>query len=330
MDIESLDTNFIDLKHVNQNMYLGQMQLFTLMRSLENLCNLETKIGDEKNFHSSKIRFGQSAFLGFPDKQINTLVLKGKYLKVDIKGFGVFGPNGALPIHLSEMVYEKKLHQKDNTFNDFVDIFQNRSIALFYKAWRDAQDIISLEGHDNWHFSRFIASLVGLANQQDLQADVNHYSKFNYANLLLNQNAPRENLKIILSNYFEVPIEIVENIAQWIDATEFSIKLSNEHRVNLGKGILLGDKIFDATQKIRIILGPIYPQTYLKFLRGSENANKLVAWVDHYVRHQFQWDAEYIIDKQHIAEQKLGEGLALGFTSWIGKPKNNPKVIIKY
>lgn len=328
--MDQLETDFSSFKQVNQSVYLGQMQLFALLRSLESLCDLESKIGDEKSFHASKVRFGQSAFLAFQDKQIHALVLKDKYLKVNIKGFGVFGPNGALPIHISEQIYERKLHQKDQTFNDFVDIFQNRLIALFYKSWRDAQDIVSLEGRDDWHFSRFIASLVGLANQQHIQPDVAHYSKFHYANLLLNQNMPSANIKILLENYFNTPVEIKENIGQWVDASEFSTHLSNTKKVRLGQGILLGDKIFDATQKFRVVIGPIEPTKYLKFLRGSENAKKLISWLDHYTRHQYQWDAEYIVDKKKIARQKLGEGLALGFTSWIGTPKHNPKVIIQY
>lgn len=324
------DVDFTDLKNVNKHVYLGQMELFALLRSLENLCDLDNKIGDEKSFNVSKLRFGQSAFLSFQDKQINLLVLKEKYLKVDIKGFGVFGPNGALPLHISEKIYEKKLHQKDQIFNDFVDIFHNRLIALFYKSWRDAQAVISMDQQDDWHFSRFIASIIGVADQQNLVPDIHHYSKFYYSNLLLNRNAPCENLKNILQNYFDVDVNILENIGQWVDASEFSTRLNNLGCTTLGQGILLGDKIYDATQKIRIVIGPIRPEHYLTFLRGARSAIRLIGWVDYYFKHQFHWDVEFIIDKKFISQQKLGNGPALGLTSWIGHPKHNPKVILQY
>jgi len=321
---------FSDLKIVNEQVYLGKMQLFALLRSLETLCNLKSEIGNEKRFADSPLRFGQSAFLAFQDKQINALTLKERYLKVDIKGFGVFGPNGALPLHISEQIYEKKLHQKDQTFNDFVDIFQNRLIALFYKSWRNAQDVVSLDGEDSWRFSRFIASMVGVADQQELMADISAYSKFYFSNLLLNVNRPKENLELILSYYFNIPVKVIENIGQWIDASAFSTPLSNPKKLTLGDGVMIGDKIFDATQKIRIEIGPISPQKYVSFLSGEPAANKLIAWVDHYLKHQFEWDAEFIIDKDQIAQQSLGSGVALGFTSWNGQPKINPRVIIQY
>lgn len=324
------ESEFSDLQMVNQQIYLGKMELFTLLRSLEVLCNLEHKIGDEKRFNASKLRFGQSAFLSFQEKQINALILNDNYLKIDIKGFGMFGPNGALPLHISEQIYEKKLQQKDQTFNDFVDIFHNRLIALFYKSWRDAQDIISLEGKDTWHFSRFIGSIMGLADQQNIISDVQNYAKFHYSNLLINVNLPKQNLETILSNYFNMPVRIIENIGQWIDAREFSTLLSNHKKETLGMGILSGDKIFDATRKIRIEMGPMHPETYLSFLRGKSSALKLIAWVNQYLKYEYEWDAEFIVDKDYISQNTLAEGLALGFTSWNGRPVNNPRVIIQY
>lgn len=321
---------FSEIELLNQSELTGNMQLFALIRSLESLCDFPNKVGDEKRFGENQIRFTQTAFLNFPDRQINALELKKDHLKVDIKGFGLFGPNGALPTHITEQIYERRLHQNDKTFNDFVDIFHNRLIALFYKAWRDAQDVVSLEGKDTWHFSRFIASILGIDNKKDYLAEIHHYAQFYYSNLLLNQNMPLANLKAILTGYFNVPVEILENVGQWIDAKEFSTELSRTNMRPLGQGLLIGDKIFDATQKIRLKIGPIHPKEYLNFLRGQKAAKKLVAWIEQYTRHQLQWDVEFIVDKQFISQQKLGDGLTLGFTSWIGQPLQNPNVIIPY
>lgn len=315
---------------LHHSRFLGQMELFALLRSLENLCDFPAKIGDEKRFGDNKLRLSQTAFLNFPDQQINSILAKDGVLKVDIKGFGLFGPNGALPLHLTEQIYERKIHQKDQTFNDFVDIFHNRLIALFYKAWRDAQDVVTLEGEDAWHFSRFIASILGVEKENHTKQHVHHYSQFYYSNLMLSQNMPVEDLKVILSHYFEVAVDILENVGQWVDASEFSTLLGDPNPLALGQGLLIGDKIFDATQKIRFLIGPIKPAQYLGFLRGEQAAQQLEEWIERYTQHQLLWDVEFIIDKQFITQQTLGHGLALGFTSWIGQPESNPRVIIQY
>lgn len=312
--------------------YLHNMQLFALMRALENIYNTDRKIGDENRLNQTIFKFGQSAHLAFQSKQINIIKKTDKYLKVDIKGFGLFGSNGPLPLHLTEYVYEKRVHHKDTTLNDFVDIFHHRLISLFYKAWRNAQSIISLDGKsDTWQFSRYIGSSIGIADQQECQPDVSHYSKMYYSGYLLNKHMPVSHLKEILSKYFNVPVSIDENVGQWVDASEFSTVLSSQGSLPLGQGLLIGDKIFDATQKFRINVGPLSPEVYLKFLPNKSLSKKLIHWVEQFSRYQYQWDVKLIVDRDQIDQQTLGQNtIALGYTSWLGQPKKDPNVILQY
>lgn len=309
---------------------LSQMELFALIRLLEHLMALTPKVGDETRLSQSKLRFGQSASLAFQSQQVNQLTQKHSYLKIDIKGFGVFGSNGALPLHLTEIVYEKAAHQKNRVFNDFVDLFHNRLIALFYKAWRNAQDVPSLDGSDRWQFSRYIASFLGMADQQYSTPPVPVYHQFYFASLLLNQHAPMANLQEILRSYFDMPIRIQENIGQWVDASQFSTTLAHHQPQRLGDGLLIGDTVFDATQKFRIIIGAVTPTQYLGFLKGGKLAQSLTAWVEQYVKYQYQWDVQVVINRNTIVEQPLGKTLPLGQTSWIGKPRHNPIVLLNY
>ena len=141
---------------------------------------------------------------------------------------------------------------------------------------------------------------------------------------------PLENFRAILTNFFEADVEIEEYIGQWIDASAFSINLENKNQITLGQGFLVGDKIFDITQKIRLVIGPIDLQKYLKFMRGQKLANQLIEWVGQYTRHQFDWDVDFIVDYTTIPESSLSSGVALGLTSWLGQNNKNPVVRIKY
>lgn len=317
-------------QELNQLPFFSNMGLFTLLRSLESSYAMCPKIGNEVRFEQNYFRFGQSANLAFQPQELDKILQKDRYIKVNIKGFGLFGPNGPLPLHISEYTYSKKHHQKEQTFNDFLDMFHHRLISLFYKAWRNAQDVVSLDHHDTWMFSRYIASIAGVADHRDFESNDHLYNQLYYSSYFLNKNMPIANLKSMLINYFKVPIEIKENIGQWLDATEFSTSLSIQNTQTLGEGLLIGDKIFDATQKFRIQIGPLSPDIYLKFLQGKEFAKKLLMWVEQFCRYQYQWDIELIIDKVKIDQKTLGQGLTLGFTSWIGQPETNPIVIIKY
>lgn len=309
---------------------LSEMELFALARTLESQLDMSPKIGDENRPSQTKLRFGQSSHLGFASNQVNDISLKDGKVNIDIRGFGMFGPNGALPIHISEQIYEKKHHQKNTTFNDFVNIFHHRLTSMFYKAWREAQDVPSLDDKDSWQFSRFIASLAGMADHKDYNPDVPVYARMYYARYLQNKSNPVDNLRSIIKGYFNVNVEIQENIGQWIDASEFSTHLSRNKKNRLGNGLMLGSQFFDATQKFRIVIGPISSEKYLQFLKGGRLAKQLIMWVEQFVHYEYQWDVELIVDKNKISQQPLGRGIALGYTSWLGQPQQHPRVVVEY
>ena len=58
--------------------------------------------------------------------------------RIEQHGFGVFGPNGALPLHLTEVAYSREHQADDPAFSDFVNAFQHRFASLFYRAWAGA------------------------------------------------------------------------------------------------------------------------------------------------------------------------------------------------
>ena len=52
----------------------------------------------------------------------------------------MFGPQGALPLTTTDEAYSW-LRARDDAFARFVDIFQGRFLALFFRAWADARPI---------------------------------------------------------------------------------------------------------------------------------------------------------------------------------------------
>ncbi len=82
--------------------------------------------------------------------------------RISIYGFGLFGPNGPLPLHLTEYARERRRHHSDNTLSAFADLFHHRLILLFYRAWADAQSVNSLDRPDGHRFVDYVASLMNM------------------------------------------------------------------------------------------------------------------------------------------------------------------------
>lgn len=97
----------------------------------------------------------------------------------------------------------------DTALRDFLDIFSHRFISLFYQAWRKYRfDIGSEQGEHN-HFFHQLLSLIGLGTRdlQERQAVPDHALAY-YSGLLSQRVRPAGNLRQILMDYFEVPVDI--------------------------------------------------------------------------------------------------------------------------
>ena len=78
--------------------------------------------------------------------------------------FGLLGPNGPLPLHLTDYARERVLHHGDPTLARFFDVFHHRMLALFYRAWAQAQPTASLDRPYDDRFADFVGSLIGIGS----------------------------------------------------------------------------------------------------------------------------------------------------------------------
>jgi len=79
------------------------------------------------------LRLGQEPSMAFAPSNVSGVEADGDGPpRISIYGFGLFGPNGPLPLHLTEYARERKRHHADNTISAFADLFHHRLILLFY------------------------------------------------------------------------------------------------------------------------------------------------------------------------------------------------------
>ncbi|MBX4144998.1 type VI secretion system baseplate subunit TssG, partial [Ralstonia pickettii] len=92
------------------------------------------------------VRLGQRPSLAFAASMLAGVTDDGTVPpRIAIHGFGLFGPNGPLPTHLTEYAHERAAQHDDPTFAAFADLFHHRLILLFYRAWADAQPTVTLD-----------------------------------------------------------------------------------------------------------------------------------------------------------------------------------------
>ena len=88
------------------------------------------------------VRFGQNIGLTFESAPVERLESDPESTappKMKVNFMGLLGPDGPMPMNLTESIYERLLHRKDRSHPEFLDMLQSRIISLYYRAWAECQ-----------------------------------------------------------------------------------------------------------------------------------------------------------------------------------------------
>jgi type VI secretion system protein VasG len=225
---------------------------------------------------------------------------------------GLFGPNGPLPLHLTEYARDRQRNARDDTFVRFCDVFHHRMISLFYRAWAVNQPAVSFDRSrttpDSDRFGIYLASTIGLGDKSLRRRDaVPDIAKQHFAGRLVQQTKPPEGLAAIVSDYFGVPVPVEEFVGQWID-----IPASDQLRMGRPR-----DRQARADRRRRLAHLGLHPEVPPPSSARSRSAStsaappdasfaRLVGWVRNYVGYEFNWDAKLVLRKTRSPPARLG------------------------
>ena len=137
--------------------------LFGALRLVERSHPASPRLGEARRPADDVVRCEQPPHLNFAPNDVATFAPKsGGRMRLEQFGFGAFGPNGALPHHLTEYAFERRRHHDDATISDFVNLFQHRLITLFYRAWSASDPAASRSRPADAEFATVVGALVGL------------------------------------------------------------------------------------------------------------------------------------------------------------------------
>lgn len=296
---------------------------FEAVRRIEQLNSDKPRMGCGTSPDDEAVRFGQEPSLAFAtstiaDFQVNT---GSDAARMIVNFFGLLGPNGPMPLHVTEFVRSRALNYYDPTLQRFLDIFHHRLIALFYRAWALNEQAVSYDRPDDDWISHFVGSLIGLDSRQhsDRNDKVPFYGKCYWAGRLIQVARNSEGLEAILADYFDVPVAIEEFKGSWLDIPEqYYLELGkNQDNATLGMNAVLGDSYYTKTEKFKIIVGPLDLSRYEELLPCTDSYARLKDWVNSYLVKPLQWDLEVILKAEEVPQTTLGSYGQLGYTSWL-------------
>ena len=229
----------------------------------------------------------------------------------------MFGPQGALPLATTEESYNWLL-ERDDAFPRFVDLFQRRFLALFYRAWADARPIAQHDRPAEDRFVTYVGAMIGVGAPSFRNVDsLGDFAKMEFAGLIAPKAKSASRLRAMIAGLFGVKVEIDEFVGAWLafDKSERS-KLGAAHS-SLGRDCILGASAFSVVDKFRIRIFVKDFAQYLRFLPGPDLAQQIADAIFLHLGDEFDWDMELAIPAGEVTPVRLGQGAKLGWTSWM-------------
>ena len=300
--------------------------LFQLLRRLDAQTGSEWPLGHAPLPHEEPVRLGQAPSLAFAPSTIAAIKARDNGTgihDIDIYSFGLFGPNGPLPLHLTEYAYERITHHADRSMVEFCNLFHHRLILMFYRAWAEAQPAVSLDRSDRHRFNHYLSCLTGVGQPalENARGSIHEHARYTLGGHFTRQAHDAEGLERCLSWYFQVKTKIIPNIPQWmmIDPREQARLKGGRNSPRLGRTAFLGGAIRDIQHKFRLQFGPLKLKDYQRFLPDQAYAQQVIDWVRHYLGIEYSWDVRLVLRQQDVQGVALGGPQRLGFSSWLGE-----------
>lgn len=295
---------------------------YQTMRRLECVYSHKPRWGEALRPVDEPVRLGQDPDMSFAPAPLASFDggREGRLPRLQVRLFGLLGPNGPLPLHITEHVRERLRNAGDATTSRFLDVLHHRFLALFYRAWAQAQPHVNRDRPDTDRFAAYIGAFLGLATPAFRNRDgVPDVAKLFHAGLLIRHVRNAEGLAVILEQFFRVPVRIEEYVGHWLSLGPGERTYLGREGANLGAGAVAGRRVWDRQHKFRIALGPLTFRQYETFLPGGAPLKQLVDWVRLYFCLELDWDVRLVLERTEVPPLKLGALGRLGWTTWLGR-----------
>ncbi len=313
------------------------IDFFLALRSLQAAFPRWPKLGASVALREDYARLRQEPDLAFASSTIRSFV-PGEPDRPDVPSqvsvnfLGLFGPNGPLPLHLTDYALDR-IREGDQTLARFADVFQHRVLTLFFRAWAVHRKTVDLDRTDDRRFANYIATFIGLGmpalRDRDAAPDM---AKLYFSGRLACPTKNPEGLAAILAEFFGIPCDIENFIGHWITIPESdTCRLgASPSSGTLGTTAIIGSRIFQYQTKFRVRLGPMRFADLRRLLPCEDSWPRLKAWVWNYIGKELFWDAQYVLLANEVPQTQLGGGALLGWTTWIitRKPSRDAEDVI--
>ncbi|QDT03966.1 hypothetical protein K227x_23520 [Rubripirellula lacrimiformis] len=301
-----------------------QLDFFQAIRRIEGLSESLPRIGHARQADQEAVRIRQTTALDFAPSTIDRIDSRadGRAL-LSQRFFGLLGPGGPMPLHMTETVRNETRHQSDPALEAFLNLFHHRMATLFYRAWSSSRGAVQRDRPDQDRFASYVGAISG--------------------GMPLPGQAPESTDRLFFSGRFSTSHRNAEGLAAVVSATIHAdakvktfqlrnLRLESEDLTlltcsataqgrggRLGRSVVLGRSVPDRRSMIDLDIGPIAFDLFQTLLPGGSGHRELSRLIRSYVDPGLDCRVRLILDRCTIPRMSLGRTGSAGHIGSLGR-----------
>ena len=288
-------------------------------------------VAEEIEPRQRTVRFRAAMRLSFPASEIEGISEDTAAPRaMTVTFLGLSGPSTVLPMHYAVAVW-REFRNRNTALRDFFDLFNDRLIAFFYRAWAKYRVPIAVErsivkGADG--VSEALRGLIGFGTDHlSGRVDINDHTLLHYSGFLSHFPRNAASLEDMLCDYFRLPIRVKPFDGRWLSLPQDQrTQISASDRVPgnfaaLSSDAVIGESYWDVESSFTIEIGPIDYADFVSFMPNSINLRRLASLTKLYVNPELGLRVELCLLRDEVPRLQLDQAGAvqplLGWNTWL-------------
>jgi len=303
-------------------------EFFAAVRALQAARGSQPPVGRSTRIEQDFLRFKQKPSLAFEPSEIISFAETAGQNRPEwtLKQafFGMFGPNGPLPIHITEDAIIDQSAQDAGLLPEFCDLLQHRFTALLYRGWEATQLAASRDLGQTDPFKRYTNALFGAAPQEFRDRSVlSDDTKRFMSGWMSSKHGSVAAVEAVTEIITGHPARVQQFVGEWLpipedQQTRFPARGAKAMAgPRLGVDTVIGASAFTAQNRIVIETARLDYPAYDQLMPGGETFEQLRGGMRHILGLSTAWELKPILKVGEIPELKLDGGRRLGWDTWL-------------
>jgi type VI secretion system protein ImpH len=263
-----------------------------------------------------------------PEEAVEVLSRPDAYVEIVQPVMGLLGVAGALPATYTETLRGGDGQRRRPEARAILDLMSYRTVTLWYRAWKYRHPALQRETARRGGIVDVLRAIagMGLESQRNMLEEgggITDHSIAGFAAALRHRPMSAPHFARILTTYFGHSMKVQDFVGSWYPIPEEA--RSRLGTAQLGRNAILGGRYWQRHMRIRISIGPLPMDAYLRFLPDGPDTRVLAQWVLLCLGASYEVEVVPILRAADVVGVRLGQGHRLGRASFLhafGPPRD--------